>query len=338
MRAIDAAELLRARMDVHEGHLRSGDVDQRVALRGQLAEPSADHEDEIGRLDPREEFRIGRDPEIARVTRVKRIEEVRAAERRRNRQRETFGKARNRGMRFGGPAAAAEQHDRSLRGPEQRVQLRDLHRAGRGLDRLEARRGRRVDALGEHVFRQRDHDRAGPPARRHIKGARNQFGHASGIVDLDHPFRHAAEETAEVDLLEGVALARVAADLADEQQHRRGILLRDVDAGRGIARARPAGDEAHARTSGRLADRFRHHRGAAFLPADGDLDGTIVERVEHGEIALARHAEHVLDAVDDELIDQRFGGGALIGLRAHARLKSWRETFVRGCDRAAVSA
>ena len=56
-----------------------------------------------------------------------------------------------------------------------------------------------------------------------------------------------------------------------------------------------------------------------LLAADGDLDVAVVKRVEHGEIALAGHAEHVADALDDQLVDQHLGGGAQIVLGFHGR-------------------
>ena len=72
----------------------------------------------------------------------------------------------------------------------------------------------------------------------------------------------------------------------------------------------PRVTEHDAGPAGRLADRLRHHGGAALLAADGELDRPVVEGVERREIALARHAEHVLHAVDDELVDQDFAAGA----------------------------
>ena len=83
----------------------------------------------------------------------------------------------------------------------------------------------------------------------------------------------------------------------------------------------PARDEHDARPAGDLADRLRHHGGAALLPADGELDRPVVERIERREIAFARHAEHVLHAVHDQLVDQDFaaGPGAVIG--AHVSLQ-----------------
>ena len=139
-----------------------------------------------------------------------------------------------------------------------------------GLDRLERRRIRHRDALGQHVLGQRDDHRAGAAAGRGVEGARDDLGDARRIVDLGRPFGHGAEHRAVVELLERLALAHVARDLADEQDHRRRILLGDVDAGRGVGGAGPAGDEADAGPAGDLADRLRHHGGAALLPADGD--------------------------------------------------------------------
>jgi hypothetical protein len=44
MRPIEAAELLGARMDVHEPHLRPRNIDQRVGLRGNFAHAPADQQ------------------------------------------------------------------------------------------------------------------------------------------------------------------------------------------------------------------------------------------------------------------------------------------------------
>ncbi len=65
--AIDAAELFDAGKHVHEGLARPRNVEERVALRGHLAEPAADEQDEVGGLHAREQFRIRSDAEIAGV-------------------------------------------------------------------------------------------------------------------------------------------------------------------------------------------------------------------------------------------------------------------------------
>ena len=51
------------------------------------------------------------------------------------------------------------------------------------------------------------------------------------------------------------------------------------------------------------------YRRAALLAADDEADriARVVQRVEHGQVALARHAEGELDAVDPELVDQDLG-------------------------------
>ena len=70
--AIDAAELLGARMHMHESLLRARNVEQRVALRRHFAQPAADQHHEIGRLDARQQLRIGADAEIAGVAGMQR--------------------------------------------------------------------------------------------------------------------------------------------------------------------------------------------------------------------------------------------------------------------------
>ena len=74
-------------------------------------------------------------------------------------------------------------------------------------------------------------------------------------------------------------------------------------------------------TAGRLAHRLGHHRGAALLPANGDGNIAVVKRIDRSEIAFAGHAEHVLDAVNAQLIDQNLGGRTIIVLTAHRRLR-----------------
>ena len=93
--------------------------------------------------------------------------------------------------------------------------------------------------------------------------------------------------------------------------------MRDMDAGRGIGGARAARDKADAGPPGRLADGFRHHGGAALLPADRDVDVAVVERIERREIAFARHAEHMLHAMRDQLIDEDFAAGSRSVIGAH---------------------
>ena len=67
---------------------------------------------------------------------------------------------------------------------------------------------------------------------------------------------------------------------------------------------RAARDETDARPAGELAVRVRHVGGADLVPRRDVPDRRVDERVEHREIALARHAEREVDAVDLELVDE----------------------------------
>jgi hypothetical protein len=72
----------------------------------------------------------------------------------------------------------------------------------------------------------------------------------------------------------------------------------------GIGGAGPAGDERHTGATGQLAVGLGHHRRAAFLLGSDSLDPAVMQRVEHGEIALARHAEHPLGTLRLETFHQ----------------------------------
>src|SRR5262249_15582688 len=76
-RAVDAAKLLDAGIDMYERLLRPGDVDEGVALGGHFAEPAANQDDEIGVLYARKEFWVRSDAEVAGVAGMLRIEEMR---------------------------------------------------------------------------------------------------------------------------------------------------------------------------------------------------------------------------------------------------------------------
>ena len=145
---------------------------------------------------------------------------------------------------------------------------------------------------------------------------------AGGLVDLGHPLDHAAEHLPVVDLLEGVALAAAAVDLPHKQHHRHAVLLGDVDAGTGVGGPGAAGDHGDAGPSGELAPGCRHHRGAALLTTDDEADlGRVVQRVQDLEIALARHAEDRINALQAELVDEDPAPGP--GFARHEALSRW---------------
>src|SRR4030095_4896661 len=110
-------------------------------------------------------------------------------------------------------------------------------------------------------------------------------------------------------------------NLPNEQHNRCRVLERRMNANRRIGRARPAGDERHAWLSGQLRISVRHERRARLVER-GDQPyhlARVVQRVEGGDVTLARHAECVVDALDKQLIDEYSGAGARGHLRGGAK-------------------
>src|SRR6516162_9457529 len=115
MRIIDPAQFLGARMHMHKWSLRARNVEQRVVLRRQFAQPTTDDDDKVGRFDPLEELGIGPDAEIASVARMGLIEQMTTTEGSADRQCIFFRKPRQAVASFLRPAAAATEHDRCTR-------------------------------------------------------------------------------------------------------------------------------------------------------------------------------------------------------------------------------
>jgi len=172
------------------------------------------------------------------------------------------------------------------------------------LRRGERPRVRNLGLACEHVLGQRQHHRPRPAGGRRGEGARQVLGDPVGAVDLGDPFRERGEHPPVIDLLERLAVGLVGGDLADQKDQRRRVLERGVDADRGVRRARPARHEADPGPARQLAVGVGHVRGAGLVPADDQPDRRVVERVEHGEVALAGDAKGELRAVERELVDE----------------------------------
>ena len=305
VRLVDPAQLLRVVVDVDEGLARPRHVEEREALARGLAQARADGEDEVGALDPLGEPGVGADADMAGVAGVVVAQEVLAAEAAGRGQVVGGEEPLQRRGAGGGPAAAPQDGDRPLGPGQQPAQLGHGRGIGRGGERFGAPAVGHARQVGQHVLGQGQDDRAGTAGQGGGEGAVDELGDAGGILDLGDPFRHAAEHPAVVDLLEGVALAAAAVDLADEQDHRHAVLLRHVHAGAGVGGTGTAGDHGDAGPAGELAMCRGHHRRPALLAADDEADlGGVVEGVEDLEIALAGHAEDGLDALDAQLVHQ----------------------------------
>ena len=226
------------------------------------------------------------------------------AEARADRQLRDLGKCRQRRRRCRRPVAAASQEEGAL-GPGQHVEnRRDVPlRPGPGgqsggRDIRDVRLGR------QHVLRQCQHHRPRAPGLGGMEGVADIFRQPVQPVDLPHPFREGGEHRPVVDLLECLAVALVGGDLADEQDHRRGILKGDMHPGRGICGPGSPGDKGDARLARQLSVGLGHHRRAAFLPGDDHVDAAVVKPVERGQIAFARHAKDPAHALEFQLVDE----------------------------------
>ncbi|MNG08121.1 hypothetical protein D3C84_914580 [compost metagenome] len=141
---------------------------------------------------------------------------------------------------------------------------------------------------------------------------------------MDDPFCQGAEHLAKIDFLKGFAILLVASHLANEQNHRRGILERGVDADRGIGCPRASGDEADAWLAGEFAVGFGHIGRAAFLTADDQVDFFlyVMQCIEYREVALSRHTESSFDAVDAQGIHQNLTSATTRNAFIHCYLLS----------------
>ena len=226
-------------MHVDERLPRSRRLEERVAAGRHLAEAAADRERRDRRRGGGPRCLVHRDAEHADVARRAVVDEVLAAERS---TRRAARSPRRTPVRRGSSRPSSRPRRRRRAGArrrrEARAGARDPLRAGATRCDLDASAVRNVGLLGEHVLGQGEHDRPGPPGERD----RERLGHVLrdplDAVELPRRLRDAAEDLRVVELLPRLAPAKRARHLADEQDHRRRVLLRGVDADRSLRRAR----------------------------------------------------------------------------------------------------
>ena len=335
--AIQLAQFIRIGMHVHQGLRRRGDVEQLIALRRHFRQPPAHHQHQIRRLDARQQLGVDAQAQVAAVASVRGREQHLAAERAVHGNGPRFGKRGELAHRLLRPAAAAQDGHRVLCGLQALRQLGHLRSAGVRFRHLVGQRVGHRSGLGQHVFGQRHHHRAGAARGGDVEGARDQFGHTGRVVNLHHPLGHGTEHRAVVQLLKRLAPHGVAGHLAHEQDHGRRILVRDVNARRGIGGTGPARHKADAGLARELALRLGHHGRAAFLATHGHADVGIVQRIEHGQVAFAGHAEELLHTMGDELLDQNLAAGAggkisrvhINGIGSKIQNKAWQARWMR---------
>ncbi len=271
---------------------------------GHLAEPSADREHEVGVENPRGERLVHRDAEHADVARRAIVDVVLTAEGARDGKRVRLAERLRVAARLGRPAPLADDDERTLGGREKLSQASEVVRARRPARRLDRDTVRDVRLLAEDVLRQRQHDGPGSPGERDRERLCHVLRDPRGAVELPRGLRDATEHPRVIELLPRFPATERAWHLPDEEQHRRGVLLRSVYTDRRLGRARPARDEADAGSARELPVRLGRIRRALLMSAGDEPDRRVVERVEHGEIALAREAERELGTVQLELVDE----------------------------------
>ena len=134
------------------------------------------------------------------------------------------------------------------------------------------------------------------------------FGYAFRAIDLGGPLGHVAVHPSVIDFLECLAIGHVGADLADEDDHGRGILHGGMNADGRIGCSRAPGHECEPRTAGHLAARLGHVRRTAFMPADDESESIarVDQGVKDGKIALAGDAEGEIGTLCQQAGDKDF--------------------------------
>src|SRR5690625_6602357 len=91
-----------------------------------------------------------------------------------------------------------------------------------------------------------------------MKSPRNNFRDAFDVIDLCHPLALIAKNPFVIHLLKGLALTHVTLDLPHKEDHGRGILLGDMNAGIGVGRPRASCHHADAWLARQLAIGLGH--------------------------------------------------------------------------------
>ena len=292
-------------MDVHQAWRGVGDLEQRVAGGRHFAEARAEHDQQVGVLDRPRRAWLDADAGAADIAAMAVVDVVLVAKGARDRQIEAVGEGLQAfwaAVLQPGPPTISSGRWRLgqlLCSSVKSAARRPASAMWAGLASLGLALGR------QHVLRQAQHDRARPAGARHMVGVAHIFGDALGLADDGGPLHEGAEQPLDLDFLKGLAVLVPARGHADEGNHGRRVLLGDVQPAHGVGGAGPARDEADAGLAGDLAPGLRHHRGAALLPADDGLDAVaVVQAVERGKKAFARHGKSGAGALRLELVDQ----------------------------------
>ena len=192
-------------------------------------------------------------------------------------------------------------------------------RHGSGAQRLDVGAGRH--RVPRHLHRHR----AWPPRQHLPERLVEDLRRVGRALDARGPFRQRAQGGELVGQLVQVATAAAEEgrrDLPRDQQHRRATPVRGAQRGRGVEDAGPRHHREHARPTRRARVAERHVAARLLVPgADrADLVAALLQRVEQRVKLRARQAEHRVDVVGDQRLDDRHaaGHGPGLGLLPHA--------------------
>ncbi len=275
-----------------------------VAAGQRVRQPRAQHQQAVGPRKPRGQARVHPDAQVAGIDRIVVVDPVLPAER--GRDRDPAG-----ARIVGDGAAASALHC----GPPTTISGRAAAASAASMaSRSACATVCRGVAVGAMSGTSASADSTSSGSARTTGPGRpdwatwnardDVFGQPLGLVHLGRPLGERREHRAEIHLLERLAVAVAARDLAHEEDHRRRILPRHVHPGRGVGGPRPPGDEGDARPPGQLGRRLGHHRRRPLVSGRHHLDLVVVQPVERGQKALARHLEHAVHPVRRQVIGQ----------------------------------
>ncbi len=259
-------------MDVDERLRRVGCLEERVPARRHLTEPATDRKDEVGVAESARDRLVHRDAQHADVARRAVVDVVLAAEGHGDGKGVRLAERLHVAARLGRPAALTRDDERTLGCGEELAQASEvLHARHHGLC-VDARSVGDVGLFREHVFGEREHDRPRPAGDRERVRLGDVLGDSRSRIDLPRRLRDAAEDLGVVELLPRLTATKGARHLPDEEDHRRRVLFRRVDADRRLRRPRAARHETDARPARELPIRLRRVGGALFVPARDEPD------------------------------------------------------------------
>ena len=229
------------------------------------------------------------------------------------------------------PAAAVEQ--RLFRRRDQLDRLGDARRVGRCLrpvGLVPRLLGRGVSPQREqHVFRQIDDDRAGPPALRDIKRLVQNAREIGDILDQIIVLGAGPGDAGRVGFLKRVVADQMGRHLPGQADDRDQIHQRVGQPGHRVGRAGAAGHQHDADLAGRARIAFGGvHRAALLAHQDVAQRVLLEQRVVDRQDRAAGIAEYDFDALIDERLDDDIRSADRLGrhdaLRQEVPLEEWQ--------------